>query len=81
MAPERYDLTADGIDDGELVTTLNEVDSNANGDVFARHVSARLPLGALTLFEDGTVDVADLSDGERAWIRAESGARSNEVAL
>jgi hypothetical protein len=44
-----------------------------------RHVSTRLPLACLAVFDDGVVDVTDLSAFQRAWLRAESAAYSNEI--
>lgn len=44
-----------------------------------RDVSTRLPTECLVLFDDGSVPVSDLSDDEKAWVRAESAAHSNEV--
>jgi hypothetical protein len=55
-----------------LVVSYNCID-RANATYTAgRHVSARLPVSCLVLFEDGTVDVSELAPTEREWVRYES---------
>lgn len=44
-----------------------------------RDVSTRLPVECLVVFDDGAVDVTDLSREERAWLAAESDAHSNQI--
>jgi len=75
-----------GIDDGRnpkhsnpcLVVSYNHVAEGRNYST-ARHVSTRLPIECLALFDGGTIDVADLTDEERQWLTAESAALSNEI--
>ena len=44
-----------------------------------RDVSTRLPLECLVVFESGAVPVDALTADEKAWVRAESAAHSNEI--
>lgn len=70
------------ISDGEtphLVAEYVAINQTNRSYTEGRHVSTRLPVECLVLFDGGSVDVADLSAEERAWLRAESGARSNEI--
>jgi len=57
---------------GCLVVSYNAIrDANATYTE-GRHVSARLPVECLALFEGGTLSVADLTPDERAWVEAAS---------
>ena len=40
-----------------------------------RDVSVRLPFEMIILFDDGVIDIDELSATERAWLRAESDGR------
>jgi len=76
---DRHDINLRDIRDGELVVSYNAIDRSYSSATFGRHVSSRLPLACLTLFDDGTLAVDELTDEERAWITSESAARSNEI--
>jgi hypothetical protein len=57
---------------GCLVVSYNAIrDANSTYQE-GRHVSARLPVECLALFEDGTLAVAELDADERAWLEAAS---------
>lgn len=68
----------DGLD-GCLVVSYNASHRPNTTYSEGRYVSTRLPRDCLVLFDDGTIDVAELSDTARAWLRAESAAWSNEI--
>lgn len=76
---DRHDIELRDIRDGQLVVSYNAVDRANDSYTAGRHVSTRLPLWCLVVFDDGTVDVADLDDSEREWLAAESAARSNPI--
>jgi len=63
---------------GCLVVSYNAVSRNRTYSE-SRHVSSRLPMACLTLFDGGTVDVTDLSPADREWIQSESALYSNEI--
>jgi|GEM_PF-5222082 len=66
----RHDIELRDVRDGQLIASYNHVE---HGRTFteAYHASVRLPMECLTLFEDGTVDVAELTEEERAWLHYE----------
>lgn len=65
--------------DGELVVTYHTINDVNHSYTEGRHVSSRLPFECVTLFDGGAVDVAELTDEERQWVRSESAARSNTI--
>jgi hypothetical protein len=62
-----------------LVASYNAVTKPNASYTAGRHVSTRLPVECLELFDGGTIDVTDLTAEERAWLQAESRALSNEI--
>jgi hypothetical protein len=79
VASPTDDRCPDDMDRGCLVVSYNAIrDANATYTE-GRHVSARLPVECLVLFEDGTVEVGDLSADERAWVQRASAEYSNEI--
>ena len=65
--------------DGCLVVSYDSVyDANATYTE-GRHVSARLPTWCIVFFEDGIVDVSELSDSTKAVIRESSRVYGNEI--
>ena len=68
---DRHDIVLRDIREGEAVVSYRATKSNRSAQV-VRHVSARLPVECLTLFDGGVVDVADLTAEEQAWLEAES---------
>lgn len=74
----RHDIELCDVRDGQLVVTYAAEAENPTARM-RRYVSARLPFECLTLFDGGTVDVADLTAEERAWVRSESAYYGNEI--
>lgn len=69
----------DGMERGCLVVTYCAINDENPTFTESRHVSARLPVECLVLFDGGTLDVGELSADERAWVQAASAERSNEI--
>lgn len=67
----RHDLELRDVVDGTLHVSYNRV-THGLSHTQARFVSGRLPIACLALFDGGSIDVADLSAEERAWIEWES---------
>jgi len=78
METTRHDIHLRDIQDGELVVSYTHMAENSSYQG-GLHVSSRLPIECLALFDGGTVDVSDLSGKEREWVTFESGERSNEI--
>jgi len=79
IAPPTDDRCPDDMTRGCLVVSYNAIhDANATYTE-GRHVSTRLPVECLALFEDGTIDVGDLTADEREWLQAASSEHSNEI--
>jgi len=74
-----HDIRLRDIRNGELVVSYNAINDANSSYTEARHVSARLPFECVALFNDGRIDVGDLTDEERQWLHAESAARSNAI--
>lgn len=67
----RHDLELRDVRDGRLVVSYNRV-THGRSHTEGAHVSDRLPLACLALFDgEGAIDVADLSAEERAWVEFE----------
>jgi hypothetical protein len=60
---------------GCLVVSYNVARDPNSTYTEGRHVSARLPVECLVLFEDGTLSVGELSADEREWVTAASDGR------
>jgi len=73
-----HDIRLRDIRAGELVVTYTHM-AEGSSYTAGRHVSSRLPVECLTLFNEGVVEVCDLTDEERQWLTAESSARSNTI--
>jgi len=79
LTTERHDISLRDVRDGKLVVTYNHMVSNTSY-TGGRHVSARLPVECLCLFDGGTLDVSDLSATEREWLQAASAeCGANEI--
>lgn len=78
MQEIKHDIYLRDIRGGELVVSYRHI---AEGRTYTAHrdTSSRLPLECLTLFDDGVVNVCDLTEEERQWLQAESTARSNAI--
>jgi hypothetical protein len=75
----RHDIELRDVRDGHLLVSYNVInDANATYTE-SRHISTKLPVECLVLFEDGTIDVSDLTADERAWLQAESDLLSNKI--
>jgi len=74
----RHDIELRDVQDNQLVVSYNAIKDSASNYTEARHVSTKLPVVCLVLFDGGTVDVSDLSTEERLWIEYES-QQSNEI--
>jgi len=74
----RHDIRLRDIDGDELVVSYRTINDGATYTE-GRHVSSRLPVECLVLFDDGRLPVDELTAEERAWIQSESAARSNEI--
>lgn len=70
---DRHDIELRDVRDGQLVVSYNRVRTNRTM-VEAIHVSDRLPLATLALFDGPTADIEALTADERAWIEAEARA-------
>jgi hypothetical protein len=79
VAPPTDDRCPDDMDRGCLVVSYNAVHRPNASYTEGRHVSARLPVECLALFEDGTIDVADLDASEREWVRDASARYGNTI--
>lgn len=73
-----HDIRLRDIRNNELVVSYRQI-KEGRSYTAGRHVSTRLPVECIVLFDDGTVDVCDLTDEERQWLTAESSARSNPI--
>jgi len=78
METTRHDIHLRDIQGGELVVSYTHMVQGFSYQGVL-HVSSRLPIECLALFDGGVVDVSDLSDEEREWLTFESGERSNEI--
>lgn len=79
IAPPTDDRCPDDLTRGCLVVTYNAVHEPNATYTEGRHVSTRLPVECLVLFEDGTIEVSDLSADERDWLQTESARYSNTI--
>jgi hypothetical protein len=81
LTERRNDIQLRDVRDGELVVSHVTVGDGATfTEVY--DTSTRLPLACLVLFDgDGVVPVDELDATERAWVEAETAARSNAVDL
>jgi len=74
MRDERHTLRVyDVTDDGRLAVDYRRVERYRSG-VAADHTHARLPFECAPLFDDGTVELGELTVEEREWIEAEADA-------
>lgn len=76
---DRHDLELRDVRDGRLVVSYNAVNRENETFTIGRHVSSRLPLECLVLFDGGSIDVSDLTDEERRWVASESASMSNPI--
>lgn len=76
---DRHDIALRDVRDGELVVSYNHIVRKNSSYTAGRHVSSRLPVECLEVFDGGTVAVSELTDEERQWLTAESAARSNTI--
>lgn len=58
--------------DTALVATYDATYKPSSTFTEARSVSVRLPFECIVLFDDGVIEINDLTETERAWLRAES---------
>lgn len=77
--PDRHDIYLRDVRNGQLVVSYRAIDRSGRTHVSHRDVSTRLPMECLTLFDGGSVDVAELTDEEREWLTEESGHLSNTI--
>jgi len=75
----RHDIELRDVREDHILVSYNAIlDCNATYTE-GRHVHSKLPRECLVLFEDGTLDVSELSDDEREWLQFESEQMSNEI--
>jgi len=75
----RHDIELRDVREDHILVSYNAIlDCNATYTE-GRHVSSKLPRECLVLFEDGTLDVSELSEDEREWLQFESEQMSNEI--
>jgi hypothetical protein len=73
------DRCPDGMDRDCLVVSYDATHKPDDSYTEARAVSTRLPVECLVLFDDGWIDVAELSADERAWLESASAEHSNRI--